>query len=45
VLGCGKQFQERNSAKDGISAMYYTLTVFPSPCSQYPPYQLPDWGY
>ena len=44
-LGCGKQFQERNSAEDGSSSMYYTLTVFPNSCGQYPPYDPGDWGY
>jgi LysM repeat protein len=45
VLGCGKQYQERNSSEDGSSSMNYTLTVFPNSCNQYPPYNPSDWGY
>jgi hypothetical protein len=45
ALGCGKQFQEQNSAEDGSSSMYYTLTVLPNSCSQAPPYGPSDWGF
>jgi LysM repeat protein len=44
VLGCGKQFQERDSSDDGSSGMSYTLTVFPNSCAQEPTYLGKDWG-
>ena len=44
VLGCGKQFQERDSSEDGSSGMSYTLTVFPNTCGQEPTYIGADWG-
>jgi len=28
-LGCGKQFHEHGHSEDGISDLYYTLTVLP----------------
>jgi hypothetical protein len=43
VLGCGKQFTERDSSEDGSSAIYYTLTVFPNTCAQEPAYPSKDW--
>jgi LysM repeat protein len=43
VLGCGKQFQERDTSKDGSSGMRYTLTVFPNSCTQEPTYLPQDW--
>jgi hypothetical protein len=44
ALGCGKQFQERDSSDDGSSGMSYTLTVFPNACGQEPTYLGKDWG-
>jgi LysM repeat protein len=44
VLGCGKQFQERDSSEDGSSSLDYTLTVFPNSCAQEPTYLGKDWG-
>jgi LysM repeat protein len=44
VLGCGKQFSERDSSKDGSSGMQYTLTVFPNSCAQEPAYAPRDWS-
>ncbi len=44
VLGCGKQFQERDSSEDGSSGMSYTLTVYPNSCGQEPTYIGADWG-
>ena len=44
VLGCGKQFQERDSSEDGSSGMRYTLTVFPNSCAQEPAYAPTDWS-
>jgi hypothetical protein len=44
VLGCGKQFSERDSSKDGSSGMIYTLTVYPNSCAQEPTYLGKDWG-
>jgi len=44
VLGCGKQFNERDSSEDGSSGMSYTLTVFPNTCGQEPTYIGKDWG-
>jgi hypothetical protein len=32
ILGCGKQFQELNSADAGSSSLNYTLTVYPNSC-------------
>jgi LysM repeat protein len=43
VLGCGKQFSERDSSEDGSSGMQYTLTVFPNSCAQEPTYAPRDW--
>ncbi len=43
VLGCGKQFQERDSSEDGSSGMSYTLTVYPNTCGQEPTYLGKDW--
>jgi len=45
VLGCGKQFSERDSSEDGSSALHYTLTVFPNSCAQEPTYLGKDWGF
>jgi hypothetical protein len=36
VLGCGKQFTERDSSNDGSSGMTYTLTVYPNSCAYVP---------
>lgn len=44
VLGCGKQFQERDSSNDGSSGINYTLTVYPNACGEEPTYLEKDWG-
>jgi hypothetical protein len=45
VLGCGKQFTERDSSDDGSSGMTYTLTVYPNSCGgAEPTYLGKDWG-
>jgi LysM repeat protein len=44
VLGCGKQFSERDSSKDGSSGMSYTLTVYPNSCEEEPTYAPRDWS-
>ncbi len=38
ILGCGKEYTQRNSAKDGSSSLSYTLYVYPNPCNETPPY-------
>ena len=44
VLGCGKQFQERDSSEDGSSGMSYTLTVYLNSCGgQEPIIPGKDW--
>jgi len=45
VLGCGKQFSERDSSEDGSSSIDYTLTVYPNSCAQEPTYPGKDWGF
>jgi hypothetical protein len=44
VLGCGKQFNARDSSDDGSSGMYYTLTVFPNSCADEPTYAPEEWS-